>query len=178
MLLGVLAVFVLPIVVAYWFAILHPQVTTRPLLNHGVLLDPPIAVATDPATQSLAQIPLGVSEWGLLYVAAGSCAERCAKAVTQLVTVRQLVGKEGTRVHVIAVVDSAPQALPDARTITDPVAREFISRAVGDHLPQAREQAIVFFDWRGFIMLAFAADASPADIKADLQRLLRASAIH
>lgn len=176
--LGILAAFVLPILIAFWFAVLQPHSAQRALLNHGTLIQPPLDTAADPATAPLARVPFGISDWGLLYYGRGPCAEDCAKGVALLATIRELSGKEGTRVHVIALVDAASSPLANATTIVDSAAREFVARTVAARTGLARETAIVLLDWRGFIMMTFPPDAPPIDIKADLQRLLKASAIH
>ena len=174
---AVLGVFVLPILVAWWFAILHPEDTPQRLLNHGALIEPPLDFSIDPAGQALAALALAPSEWGLMYY--GACATDCVGRIERLTTIRSLLGAHGARVHVAALVDVAPAAaLAQAVIIADARARAFLAREVATRTGVAREQGIVILDSRRLAMMVFAVDASPAGIKDDLKRLLRGSAIH
>lgn len=51
--LTVLAVFVAPILVAWWLAILHPEAAPPRQLNHGELIRPPVDFSADPAGAGL-----------------------------------------------------------------------------------------------------------------------------
>ena len=176
--LTIIGAFVAPILVAFWIAILHPQVLSQHRLNHGLLLTPPLDLADVPALLTLAQFPFKPGEWGMLYYAAGACAEDCAKAVARLADIRELSGQDGTRVHVIALVDAAARPIARATTVVEHEARSELARAVAVRTGVGGDAAIVLLDGRGFLVMAFPPDAPSADIKADLKRLLRASATH
>ena len=177
--LAVLAVFVLPILVAWWFAIMHPEAVPQGQLNHGELIHPPLDFTSTPAGAALAALKLAPAEWGLMYFGAGPCAADCVRVVELLTTVRSLIGAEGARVHVAALVDAAPApAINQALIMVDAGARALLAREAAARTGTRREQGVVLLDSQRLAMMIFAVDASPADIKEDLKRLLRGSAIN
>ena len=177
--LAVLAAFVAPILAAWWFAILHPEAAPPRQLNHGELIHPPVDLSTDSAGAALAALELAPAEWGLMYFGAGPCATDCVTHIELLATIRSLLGAQGARVHVAALVDSAPATpLAQAITIADAGARGLLAREAATRTGTARENGIVILDSRRLAMMIFPIDAPPAGIKEDLKRLLRGSAIH
>jgi hypothetical protein len=177
--LAVLAAFVAPILAAWWFAILHPEAVPPNQLNHGQLIHPPIDLSAPPAGAALAEFKLAPAEWGLVYFGAGPCTQECASRVELLATIRGLLGAQGARVHVAALVDSAPTtAIAQALTIVDTGARSLLAREAAARSGSMRENGIVIVDSQHLAMMIFPADAPPADIKEDLKRLLRGSAIN
>lgn len=177
--LAVLGAFVAPILVAWWFAIAHPEAVPQRQLNHGELIHPPVDFAADPAGAALEALQLAPAEWGLLYYGTGPCAADCERIVKLLTTIRSLIGAQGARVHVAALVDAAPgQPIDQALTIANADARALLARETAARTGTARDQGIVILDSRRLAMMIFSVDASPAGIKEDLKRLLRASAIN
>ena len=177
--LALVAAFVLPILVAWWFAIMHPEAVPQGQLNHGELLHPPVDLRPAAAGTALEALKLAPAEWGLMYYGAGPCAADCARVVELLTTVRSLIGAHGARVHVAALVDAAPtQAFAQALMIVDPSARALLAREAAARTGILREQGIVLLDSQRLAMMIFALDASPVGIKEDLKRLLRGSAIN
>ena len=177
--IAVVAAFVMPILVAWWFAIMHPEAVPQRQLNHGELLHPPIDLKPAAAGAALEALQLAPAEWGLMYFGAGPCAADCARVVELLTTVRSLIGAQGARVHVVALVDGAPvQALGQALTIVDPETRALLARAAAARSGTVREHGIVLLDSQRLAMMIYALDASPVGIKEDLKRLLRGSAIN
>lgn len=176
---AVVGAFVAPILVAWWFAILHPEAVPHQQLNHGQLIHPPVDFSADPAGAPLEALKLAPAEWGLVYFGAGPCALECERTVNLLTTIRGLIGAQGARVHVAALVDAAPaQAFNQALTIAAPQARALLAREAAARTGAARDQGIVILDSRRLAMMIFSADAEPAGIKEDLKRLLRGSAIN
>lgn len=176
--LAILGMFVVPILVAYWFAVVNPSAVPHRRLNHGALLEPPIEVAANTALAPLGKLALPISDWALLYYGPGDCDDACAARVKTLADIRELLGKDGPRVHVVAVTDGAGQAPQRATAIVDRSARAALAAGVTERVGAPADAAIVFLDWRGFVMMHFAPNAPPGDIKADLKRLLTASATH
>lgn len=174
-LLLIAAIFVMPIGVAWLYAAGVFGLNDRGHLNHGELISPPLALTDLPASTALAPLlKLPAADWAALYVARGNCDAACVKGLRELAVIRTLVGKEGTRVSVFGVVAAAPES-PTAdlpRIIVSAAAAGELSKALQD-----RAAFIGFVDARGLLMMHFAPDAASADIKEDLQRLLRASAI-
>lgn len=176
--LTILALFVVPILIAYWFAVVNPSAVPHKRLNHGTLLEPHTEVAAQPALAPLGALALPVADWALVYYGPGDCDDTCAAHVKTLADIRELLGKDGPRVHVVAVTDGAGQAPQRATAVVDRGTRSTLAAAVAERLWAPADSAIVFLDWRGFVMMHFAPDAPPGDIKADLKRLLTASATH
>ncbi|CAN0176871.1 unnamed protein product, partial [Phaeothamnion confervicola] len=177
--LALVAAFVVPILIAWWFAIMHPEAVPQGQLNHGELLHPPIDLKPAAAGAALDALKLAPAEWGLMYYAAGPCAADCARVVELLLTVRSLIGAHGARVHVAALVDAAPSpAIAQALTIVDADARALLAREAAARTGTHREHGIVLLDSQRLAMMIYAVDASPVGIKEDLKRLLRGSAIN
>jgi len=177
-LVAVAAVFVLPLALAWWFAIASPESAPHARLNHGTLLTPPLALASDAAFAPLAELRLAPSEWALVYYQAAGCDDSCRATLRVLEAIREVSGQAATRVHIAGVVDiDAAEVRPPPRLIVDAGTRAALAREVGARSGQALPAAIILLDWRQQVVLAFAPSAPPADIKADLKRLLRASAI-
>ncbi len=171
----VVALFVVPILVASWLALVSPP-GGGSLLNRGTLIEPPLDVNADPVTAALAAIPLAPGEWAMIHYGPGPCAEACERAVGTLETIRSVLGHDGTRVRIAAVVDAPGGAAH--RVIVDPAARARLAAAVAaGGASDGAEQGVVFLDWRGQVMMHFADAGEPGDIKRDLKRLLRASKI-
>jgi hypothetical protein len=173
----VIAMFVGPIVLAWWLAVANPPAEQLDLLNRGTLIQPPLDIHSDAALSPLRAIELAPGEWATLYFSADNCGQACQASLTMLDTIRSVLGHDGTRVKVVAVLDETASE-PHGLTIVDSAARARISAAVDHYV--ADDQAgsgVVFLDWRGQIMLHFADIGAPADVKKDLKRLLRASKI-
>ena len=174
------AVFVLPIVVAGLFAGGHFDVSQRHRLNHGSFITPPLRLEEfppSPATRVLRE--MAPADWAILFVGNAGCEQQCQSLLKELATIRTLVGKEGTRVSVFGLLAAESPDLPAAlpRILVDKATVDAIAARLQQDEPATRLPQIVFLDWRGMMMMRFAPDAPPADIKDDLQRLLRASAI-
>lgn len=177
--LAVLGAFVAPILVAWWFAIAHPEAAPPDQLNHGELIHPPIDFASGPTAAPLTALELAPAEWALMYFGAGACGADCARRIELLTTIRSLLGAQGARVHVAALLDTPPAAaVAQAVTIVDVTARQLLAREILSRTGIARDSGIVIFDSQHLAMMSFPLDAPPADIKDDLKRLLRGSAIH
>lgn len=124
-------------------------------------------------------LALAPAEWALMYFGPGPCAADCVRHIELLATIRSLLGAQGARVRVAALVDSAPPTpLTQAVTIADADARRLLTREAAARTGIVREKGIVILDSRRLAMMIFPLDAPPAGIKEDLKRLLRGSAIH
>lgn len=177
--LAVLAAFVAPILLAWWFAIVHPEAAPQQQLNHGKLIHPPIDFSSDPAAVARAALELAPAEWGLMYFGAGPCTADCTRGIEMLTTIRSLLGAQGARVHVAALLDGpAPAAIAQAVVIIDARTRRGLAGEIRTRTGTVSDSGIVILDSRRLAMMSFPPDAPPADIKEDLKRLLRGSASH
>ena len=173
----VVALFVLPILIAGWMA-RHQAGLGQHLVNHGIFIRPPLDIAADPDVAALRAVTLDPGEWAVVYFTSGACDVGCTAAVATLLTLKSLLGNAATRVRIVRVTDAAAAAEHGLIAIADARARRRLSAlATSPDDPQASDRGVVFLDWRGQIMMRFADTAAPADIKSDLKRLLRASKI-
>ncbi|MGR8918613.1 MAG: hypothetical protein ACU85V_03265 [Gammaproteobacteria bacterium] len=179
-LLLVVAAFVAPILIAWWFAFVSPPESSA-RLNRGVLIQPPLDARAERVLAPLGAIELGPGEWAMLAYTAGACGTDCNATLGMLRTIRQVLGHDGTRVRIAALADEAGATdVGDAvELIVDAPARARVAAGVSaGGGPAAAASGVVFLDWRGQLMLYFADASQPGDIKKDLKRLLRGSKIN
>ena len=181
--LVVLAVCAAPVVASYFsYFVLRPQART----NYGTLIEP---------TRSLPALPLRTldgqpvdaaslrGQWLLLALGSGACDAACEKRLFMQRQLREMLGRERERVDKIWLVtddaDVSPalraalQAAPAVQVLRVPRAAlaAWLQPAAG----HALEDHLYLVDPMGEWMLRAPADAEPARVKADLERLLRAS---
>ncbi|MGB1882570.1 MAG: hypothetical protein ACPHUF_01585 [Gammaproteobacteria bacterium] len=177
-LLLVVAVFVMPIAVAWWYATLGADRIGGEMLNHGELLSPPIDTRDNSALSILSSLSLGPGEWAMIYLAREACDPACQAALEKLLTIHTVLGHHGERVRLAATVseDSAAQTSRRLEYFNEGGLR----KALYDGLQPAQSNTahILFLDWRGQIPIRFDGDAAPAGITKDLKRLLRGSKIN
>jgi hypothetical protein len=181
-LLLIAGLFGLPILVAWLLTSGWVEMGGRDQLNHGDFIKPALdleKLPLAPGSQVLRE--LAPADWAMLYVGAGSCDDLCVRTLRELATVRSVIGNELTRVSVFGLLASAsapPVAqAPLPRLLIDPATVLAIDAALRARGGSVALPRIVFLDWRGQLMMSFAPDSPPADIKQDLKRLLKASAI-
>ena len=177
MVLALVAVFVAPILIAWWLVGVGPPSEREGLLNHGTLIQPPLDVGSHAETQRLDRIELKPGEWAMMYVGPGRCEADCDRTLDKLATIRTVLGQGAIRVRIVALIDEAAESPSGVVTIADRVTRSFVSTTITGRVAGAHERGIVFLDWRQQIMMYFDIDAPPGDIKKDIKRLLRASKI-
>lgn len=176
-LLLIAGVFVLPIVIAWLLAAGVFDWRPQGLLNHGALLDPPLdlhRLESGPASAPLRELP--PADWAVVFVSDRPCDEACRAVLAELSAIRLVIGKNGTRVSVFGLFDSAQ---PDTaeRQLVDPALVGGIRAGLAGQPGKPALPRVGFVDWRGQLMMHFPPEAAPQDIKSDLKRLLSASAI-
>ena len=178
------AMFLLPLVLA-WFmytgTIDYKPASTR---NLGQLVDPPLPMSWDdirlinfpgeapvPATQELA------THWVILRIVPNSCAEKCVQYVTQLRQIHRAAGRNQSRVR-IALLLSEPVQLPTVTQLRD-IYPEFNLITSGNGALQtamgqaARDMSSTYLiDPLGNIMMVYEPGTDPNNLKKDLKRLL------
>lgn len=181
--LVVLAVCAAPVVASYFsYFVLRPQART----NYGTLIEP---------TRSLPALPLRTldgepvdaaslrGQWLLLALGPGACDAACEKRLFMQRQLREMLGRERERVDKIwlvtddaevpAALRSALQAAPAVQVLRAP--RAALAAWLQPEAGHALEDHLYLVDPLGEWMLRAPADAEPARVKADLERLLRAS---
>lgn len=163
LLLLVVALFALPFSVAagLFYGGWQPERTA----NRGVLVVPPAALPL--ADLQPAVDPQG--RWLLVLSGGRDCAADCLRRIDELRRVQVSLYKEIDRVRRLVLVDDLPSAELIALGQQQPdllIARRPAS--------WARLAAIHLLDPQGRLVLDYAADAPPRDIRSDLERLLKA----
>jgi hypothetical protein len=186
-LLLVLAVCAAPMVASYLtYYVIKPTGRT----NYGALIDPsryPIP-ALDSTT--LDGKPIGLDaykgKWIMLQVGGGDCRDECLKRLTAMRQLRLMQGKDMDRIERVWLVT-------DAQPLETMLMREYD----GTHMLRANDKAvnqwlpldegsngadrasdhIYLIDPLGHLMMRFPKDADPNQVKKDLAKLLKASAI-
>jgi hypothetical protein len=157
-----------PLLAVLWYA--YGDVGHGPRVNRGTLIDPPRPVEGAKA--------LGLEDyWTLVVYAPERCDPACIDALIMLRQVRLSFGQDAdklARVLVSGQADADRAALgpahPDLRVLG-----AHDARALVEVLGPARDGASFVVDPLGNAMLAYAPGAPPADVKADLKRLLKNS---
>ena len=123
-------------------------------------------------------------QWLLLVLGAGACDAGCEQRLFMQRQLREMLGRERERVDKIwLVTDDAPvppallnalQAEPPVQVLRVP--RAALAAWLQPEAGHALEEHLYLVDPLGEWMLRAPANAEPARVKGDLERLLRASA--
>lgn len=181
--LAVLLVCAAPVIASYFsYFVLRPQARS----NYSTLILP---------TRSLPALPLSTldgqpvdaaalrGQWLLLALGPADCAADCAKRLYTQRQLREMLGRERERIDKLWLVTDAG-AVPAALRTTlaaDPslqvlrVPRDALAAWLQPEAGRALEDHLYLVDPMGEWMLRVPADAEPARVKRDLDRLLRAS---
>jgi hypothetical protein len=175
------AIFAVPILVAWLYAAGVLQVRDRGLVNRGQLLEPPIDLSSDDLTRRLlSRAGLAPGEWSVLYLRVGPCGLPCAEDLDELLAIRAVLGRDGERIRVLGLIDGERPATGRSRRhgeriIVDGALYANVTAAIRSRDGSATFPAIALFDWRGQMVMQYPHHAPPKDIKSDLKRLLKAS---
>lgn len=178
------AVFVLPLVVAFW---MYYGGGWRPAgsSNYGELVSPPRPL---PATMLLAQggggeatVPLP-TRWQLIYVADGDCGPSCRDALYVMRQARLALNAEMTRVDRLLLArggccDRDFLQREHAGLVALDASSPAGARLLAHFPPEAREHMLYIVDPRGNLMMRFDARQNPKGLLADLKKLLKLSHI-
>ncbi len=174
-------IFLGPLALAFW--LYYGTDGWRPVgsTNHGALVDPVVTLPETALTtvQGETTAPDVLRRhWIMLYVNRGPCDETCRQDITKIRQIRLALGAEADRVERVYLYgDSAPDVAWLAETQVGLVAAGLADNpALAAALPEGGP-AIYFVDPHGNLMMRFATDAPPADIKDDLKKLLKVSRI-
>ena len=121
--LTVVAAFVVPILLAWWFALIRPPSVEDSLINRGALLRPSLDTGSRLETSSLSRIELAPGEWAMVYVGPGTCDDGCKEVLSKLATIRSVLGQAVTRVRTGALLDEEPKEALSITVVADEVAR-------------------------------------------------------
>lgn len=186
-LIGLFAIFFVPIVIAWWMN-LHPDYW-RPsaTVNHGTLVVPPRPVP-DGGLRHLDGTAYGVdffrSHWTLALVDGAACEDACARQLVKMRQARLALGKEMDRVRRLYVFSEMPtpgrlaelqQAHPGLSIAR--VNQGWLASFQLDRDTANRSGGIYLVDPDGRVMMYYDEEAAAEGILKDLQRLLKISKI-
>jgi cytochrome oxidase Cu insertion factor (SCO1/SenC/PrrC family) len=181
-----LAVFFVPLLVA--FALYYGAQGWRPagMTNNGQLIDPPRPlpqVALTTATGSAVQPAFMHGKWNLIYVGAGRCDARCREALTLIRQTRLALGDDMTRVQRAFFVSGAccDQAYLDeqhAGLVTARIDDDAGAQLMRSFPPDAAHAGRIYIvDPLGNLMMSYEPDARPKGLLEDMKKLLKLSHI-
>ena len=184
-LLGIIAVFVAPIILGTIVFLnadrLGLSVATT---NYGTLIQPPVNLSVEGVTvdQAPADVEALVrNKWTLLYITPSDCAEACKARQALMKRMRLLTNEDMRRLQTVSVYPQAPTNAAELANdyssmtiaIADEKANEFLKQ-----FPKFDEHPIYVIDPLGNLMMYYTGD-SP-DIKRimkDFKRILKYSQI-
>lgn len=182
-LLGLLAVFAAPLVLALLFHAGVGSWFAPAAVNRAELLDPPRSVPAEPIRLVNGE-PLPADHfdrrWTLVHLAAGGCAEDCAATLRAMRQAHLALGRYRTRVQRLLLIPAGSPS-PGAAEADHPAARVTPAWRQVLRVPDpAKEGAknasgLWLVDPRRFVISYFPSDTGPRAIKHDLTRLLRLS---
>lgn len=186
MLVIIAAMFLLPLILAWLMYTGTVEFSPESTKNRGTLVKPPVPLNWQQASlQSTNGSPTTASErflthWVVLYPVPARCEEDCQSQLTSLRQVHVASGRHSSRIRLAVLVGDELSA--DTEQTINGIYDQFIlvtdstgdlfetTQAVTVSTPQQTGTYLV--DPLGNIMMVYAADADPNDLKQDLKRLL------
>ena len=181
----VLAVCAAPVLASYFtYFVIRPQGRT----NYSELITPPRELPKTLALRSLAGEPVAATrlhgQWLMVVVAGGACDAPCEKQLYLQRQLREPLGRERDRVDKIWLITDAAAPRPElmaAISAGDPatvlrVDAESLAQWLSPAPGQQLVDHLYLVDPMGQWMMRSPVDPDPAQLKRDLERLLRASA--
>lgn len=176
-LLAVVAVFVLPILVAMWIA--RSDRIPGATGVHGEMYDPARdlrEVTIEPVDGSAYAWNPQERTWRILVVAPARCDTECVDLVAGLDKVWRLFGRNAERVHVLwACADEACMPPPGA-SLPDTFVRIRPGAALRAALPGVDDPGgtpVYVLDPNGFLVLRYAPGFDPSGLRRDVGKLVR-----
>ncbi len=180
----VLAVCAAPVLASYFtYYVVRPSGRT----NYSELIDPQRPLP-EQVWRTLDGTPVTSTtlrgQWLLVAVAGGACDAACEKTLYLQRQLRETLGKERDRLDKVwFVVDDAPVRPEVLKAISPPGAEATVLRVPRDALAgwlapaagRTLEQHLYIVDPMGHWMMRSPADPQAAELKRDLDKLLRAS---
>ena len=177
----VLLVCAAPVVASYLtYFVIRPQARS----NYGTLILPTrslpaLALSTldgQPVTASTLK-----GQWLLVTVGPSSCAKACEDRLYMQRQLREMLGRERQRIDKVWFVTDAGAIAPALRDVINPMTtlradRGALAAWLAPEGGRTLEDHLYVVDPMGEWMMRVPANAEPARVKRDLDRLLRASA--
>ncbi len=182
-LLLIAAVFGLPFVLAWVFAVGPLDWRQVGTVNYGVLVEPPLLLGSHGVMDDTGSVPPRDSAggtWFLVVLSSSACSEQCTHWLQIAERIQLAVGRDMSRVTLALLgPDNDALTLPvkenrqNWRLPLDGKLTSALAHATGDAPPDAR---LLIVDYRGRIVLAYPTTEDGRGVLDDLKRLLRATA--
>jgi cytochrome oxidase Cu insertion factor (SCO1/SenC/PrrC family) len=179
----VLAICAAPMIASYLtYYVIKPAGRT----NYGALIDPREHPLPDLSARLLDGKAVSLADyqgkWLMLQVDSGACTEVCAKKLFEQRQLRLMQGKAMDRIQTVwLITDDKPLDAVLARAYDGTRMVRVDAAALKKWLPTDAgtqvEDHIYLIDPMGHLMMRFPKDADPKKVKADMSKLLAASAI-
>ena len=178
-LLLIAAIFIGPLIVAFWLYSGGSGLQPTGRSNHGALLEPIVNLADEvPDSTAVEQFDRA---WVLLYMNASECGDSCRDALYKARQARLMLGKEMDRVsRAFLHGDTPPDTVflaeehPGLTTIEDSGLAGLLNNKRPADVPAG---GYFLIDPHGNLVMYFRPDLDPADMVDDIKHLLRLSRI-
>ncbi len=178
-LLLIAAVFIGPLIVAFWLYSGESSLQPTGRSNHGALLEPIVNLADEVPGSAVVEQPDRL--WILLYMSTAECDETCRDALYTARQARLMLGKEMDRVsRVFLHGDTPPDTVflaeehPGLTKIEDSGLAGLLNNKRPADVPAG---GYFLIDPHGNLVMYFRPDLDPADMVDDIKHLLRLSRI-
>lgn len=173
MLIGVVAVFVVPMLIAFALTIAgwQPQGTKA----YGSLISPPRQVDAVPVTLSGGEKLLWRNpqwQWTLLALPGANCAQRCQSQLADLVRMRATLGRNAERVRLVYLGPTLPA---DALTALAPLQAGSDDTNAFAELRAKNDDtlALALVDPGGYLMMRYSEGYDLGGVRRDLPKVVK-----
>ncbi|MCZ6871685.1 MAG: hypothetical protein O7G84_19480 [Gammaproteobacteria bacterium] len=177
-LLVLVAVFTLPLVLAWVFAMGPLDWRPAKTVNYGVLLEPPLRLksygVTD-ANGATLTVDAVARDWFLVVLRGAACTEPCQGLIQIAERIQIAVGRDMRRVTLASLGPDDDAPSPRGQRWLLPADGKLVGalrRATGEQF----DTVLLIVDHRGRIVLMYPPSEDGRGVLSDLKRLLRASA--
>jgi len=188
LLIGLAVLFLGPLALSFYLYYGHGAWRPGGRVNAGELVVPPRpmpSLALPLMSSGETQPQFLKRKWTFLYVAQGSCTQRCRGSLYETRQVRLALNRDMDRVQRVFIADSG---CCDARFLHDehpdlivirasPAAAPLLALLPKPRTGGADAPPVYLIDPLGNLMMFYAADAKPKGMLEDMKRLLRLSSI-
>jgi len=188
MLLLLLAVCLVPVLVAYALNFLKPDWLPTSQTNHGELMKPvqalPMLDLHDTQGAAVSNVAFK-GHWNLVYLGGDHCDKQCAQRVLEVTNIRSLLRADAGRLEVFYIAPDEAALLHTTAALKSARMAQLQLLSIGDKPPNEQAAAVLvrqpgsvllidpINDW----VLSYAPGATPLNMYLDLRHLLRYSHI-
>lgn len=182
-LLAILAVFVLPLLLAWLFVRGPLDWQPQSNLNYGDLIQPPLHLNSygvmNAAGGELSLDAIG-RDWFVVVLHDGDCSESCQILVDAAARIQLATGREGHRVKLASLSPSEEATFSPGLNWRLPVNSELsqdLRQSSGDTPSDSQADAqLLIVDYLGYVVLSYPPTEEGPGVLEDLKRLLRSAA--